>query len=73
MNGTASAYIIVFGIIYLFPQVQPVTPVTMNWTSVLVGGFTAAIGAFWFWKQGVYKGPPGIMGERVEVSAKDAL
>lgn len=73
VNGISSVYIIVFGVIYLFPQVQPVTPLTMNWTVVLVAGTTFGIGAFWAWKQKDYKGPPGIMGERVEVTAKDAL
>ena len=73
VNIVASAYIIVFCVIYLFPQVQPVAPASMNWAVVLIGGTSTAVAVFWVIKRKQYEGPPGIMGQAVEVSARDAL
>ena len=44
----ASLYIIVFIVIFCFPFTLPVTPQGMNYTSLIFGGFTLFMGAWWF-------------------------
>ena len=60
-NFIACAYMIVWFIIYCFPYFLPTDAQTMNYASVIWGGFTIIIGAWWFIgaRKG-YVGPPVI-------------
>jgi len=46
----ASAYIIVFNVIYMFPFSMPVNGATFNYSSVLAGGLTILLTGWYFWK-----------------------
>lgn len=58
MLGVASAYIIVFDVIYLFPYSLPVDAENMNYACVMVGGITILLTLGYFWKRSHgYVGP----------------
>jgi hypothetical protein len=44
-------YIVVFMVIFCFPYSQPVTPDSMNYSSVVLGGLTIITTICWVWKQ----------------------
>ena len=61
VNGIASAYILVFIIIYCFPFSLPVTAANMNYASLITGGMTLFVACWWSWKGSRgYKGPRAI-------------
>jgi choline transport protein len=72
VNGIASLYIIAFVIIFCFPFSMPVSAMTMNYTSLITGGFSLFVGAFWFWRRGDYEGPHFVPLESA-ILAKDAI
>lgn len=72
INGIASLYIIAFVIIFCFPFSMPVSAMTMNYTSLITGGFSLFVGAFWFWRRGDYEGPHFVPLESA-ILAKDAI
>ena len=54
----ASAYIIVFDVIYCFPYSLPTSAETMNYSSVMAGGLTLIVGVYYLWKRNHgYRGP----------------
>ncbi|KAF2717998.1 putative choline transport protein [Polychaeton citri CBS 116435] len=56
--GIASAYIIVFNVIYMFPYALPVDATTMNYSCVMTGGITILLSLWYLWKRTRgYKGP----------------
>lgn len=66
--GLASAYLIVFNVIYCFPYAMPVDAPTMNWTCLLVGGLSIFIAAWWFWKRSNgYVGPGAMLAKMLEI------
>ena len=56
--GGASAYIIVFNVIYLFPYSLPVDAASMNYSCLMAGGLTIIVGVYYLWKRNHgYEGP----------------
>jgi amino acid transporter len=61
VNGIVCAYIIVWDIIYCFPASLPTNATSMNYASVIWGGFTLVVGLWWFVKaRREYIGPPNM-------------
>lgn len=71
-NTVACAYMLVFLVIFCFPFALPVDAKSMNYTSLIAGGLTLAVAAFWGWRQKEYKGPTNVVLDEA-VTAKDAL
>lgn len=58
-NTIACAYMIVWFVIYCFPYYLPTDAVSMNYASLLWGGFTVFIALWWLFKaRKGYEGPP---------------
>ena len=57
VNAISCLYIMAFVVIFCFPFAMPVNAQTMNYTSLITGGFSVFIAAFWFWRQRDYMGP----------------
>ncbi|KAF1810707.1 amino acid transporter [Eremomyces bilateralis CBS 781.70] len=56
------AYMAVFIVIFCFPFAMPVDALTMNYASLITGGLTIFIAAWWFWKSTRgYEGPKGLI------------
>ena len=72
VNGISSLYIIAFVIIFCFPFSMPVNAESMNYTSLITGGFSLFVGVFWFWRKGDYVGPRFVPLEST-ILAKDAI
>ncbi len=72
VNAVACAYIIVFTVIFLFPFSLPVSAQTMNYCSLITGGLSLFVAAFWFWRQRDYIGPKYIP-PTAEMLAVDAI
>jgi choline transport protein len=64
--GVASAYIIVFDVIYMFPYSMPFDAETMNYSCVMVGGITILLALGYFWKR-----KHGYIGPQVAFDGKD--
>jgi choline transport protein len=62
----ASAYIIVFDVIYMFPYSLPVSTATMNYSCVMVGGITILLTLGYFWKR-----KHGYIGPQVAFEGRD--
>ena len=78
VNGIACAYMITWFVIYAFPYYLPATPDTMNYASLLWGGFTILVTAWWFFRaRKGYVGPPmvdgGVVTEVETVRKVDAV
>ena len=59
VNGIACGYMIVWFVIYCFPFFLPTDATSMNYASVIWGGFTILIALWWFVKaRQNYVGPP---------------
>ena len=72
VNGISSAYIVVFIVIFCFPFAMPVDAATMNYASLITGGLSLFVLAFWFVRQKDYVGPKQVVLD-LAVLAKDAL
>lgn len=72
VNGISCAYIIVFIIIFCFPFAMPVDAATMNYASLITGGLSLFVLAFWFVRQKNYVGPKEVVLD-IAVLAKDAF
>ena len=68
VTGTASAYIILFNVIYMFPYAMPVDAATMNYACVMTGGITIILAAWYLWKRS-----HGYVGPRVVLDASDDI
>ncbi|KAL8830799.1 MAG: hypothetical protein Q9191_001229 [Dirinaria sp. TL-2023a] len=71
-NTVACAYMLVFLVIFCFPFAMPVDAESMNYTSLIAGGLTLAVAAFWGWRRKEYQGPTHVVLDEA-VTAKDAL
>lgn len=72
VNGVSCAYIIVFVVIFCFPFALPVDAKTMNYASLITGGLSLFVLAFWFIRQSTYLGPRAVVLD-AQVLAKDAI
>lgn len=68
--GIASAYIIVFNVIYMFPYSLPVdVSTTMNYSCVMTGGITLLLTPWYFWKRNRgYVGPKVVQTARNDIT-----
>ncbi|KAM0699216.1 hypothetical protein Q7P36_001263 [Cladosporium allicinum] len=64
--GVASAYIIVFDVIFMFPYALPFDVETMNYSCVLVGGITILLALGYAWKR-----KHGYIGPQVALDGRD--
>lgn len=63
VNAVACAYMLVWGVIYSFPFALPTDAASMNYASLIWGGFTILVGVFWVVKaRKGYRGPLGAEG-----------
>ncbi|KAH8693271.1 choline transporter [Talaromyces proteolyticus] len=72
VNTVSSLYIIAFVIIFCFPFSLPVDAETMNYASLITGGSSIFVMAFWFWRKGDYVGPQHVSLESA-LLAEDAI
>lgn len=72
--GLASAYMLVFIVIYCFPFAVPFTAASMNYSSLIVGGLTIFVAGWWFWirKGGRYEGPGAMLQEVEKMNVADS-
>ncbi|KAF2493840.1 amino acid transporter [Lophium mytilinum] len=67
--GVASAYIVVFVVIFCFPYSLPVSAVSMNYSCLITGGVTIFVGLWWIWKsKRGYVGPKALFEEERRLS-----
>ncbi|GAB7352326.1 hypothetical protein MBLNU459_g2772t1 [Dothideomycetes sp. NU459] len=66
--GIASAYIIVWNVIFMFPYSYPTSAATMNYSSVISGGVTIFLTMWYLWKR-----KHGYIGPRVVLDASDDM
>jgi len=63
VNGISCAYIVVFIVIFCFPYSMPVTPINMNYASLIAGAITIFAGGWWFVRGETYVGPQAMVHE----------
>ena len=68
ITGIASAYIIVFNVIYCFPYAMPVNAATMNYSCLMSGGLTIFVSIWYLWKR-----DHGYVGPHVLLEANDEV
>lgn len=61
VNILSSIYIMVFVVIFCFPTSAPVTPQTMNYSSLITGAVTFFAGIYWLIRGGSYVGPKTVV------------
>lgn len=66
-------YIATFIVIFCFPFALPVDPPTMNYSSLITGGLTIFVAAFWLWRRKDYVGPKQVRITDNVMLAKDAI
>ena len=57
-NGIACAFMMVLFVIYCFPFALPTTAASMNYASLIWGGFTIFVSIFYLMARKTYVGPP---------------
>ena len=57
VNAFSCLYIIAFIVIFCFPFQLPVDATSMNYNSLISGGLTIFVGAFYLWRRKDYVGP----------------
>lgn len=57
VNIVTCLFIIAFDIIFCFPYALPVGAKSMNYASLMTGGFAIFVAAWWFVRQSAYVGP----------------
>ncbi|KAL1963655.1 hypothetical protein VTN77DRAFT_7976 [Rasamsonia byssochlamydoides] len=60
VNILSCIYIVAFIVIFCFPASLPTNAQTMNYASLITGGFTIFIAVWWFFRQSTYQGPQAI-------------
>lgn len=73
VNTISCAYIMVFIVIFCFPFALPTDAPTMNYTSLITGGLTLFVAAFWVWRRKEYIGPRQVRLSDNTMLAKDAI
>ncbi|TKA47391.1 hypothetical protein B0A49_12360 [Cryomyces minteri] len=66
--GVASAYVVVFNVVYCFPFALPATPANMNYSALMVGGITVLLTAGYVWKR-----TRGYVGPTLKLDAEDGV
>ena len=61
VNIVTCLYIIVVDIIFCFPYALPVDAKSMNYTSLITGGLSLFVAAWWFARQSAYVGPRSVV------------
>lgn len=72
VNAVSCGYIVVFAVIFCFPFSMPVDASTMNYSSLMTGGLSLFVAAWWFVKRDQYQGPQFVPRES-SMLAKDAM
>lgn len=57
VNAVSCLYIVAFAVIFCFPSSLPITAANMNYSSLIVGGLSLFVAAFWCWRKDEYRGP----------------
>jgi choline transport protein len=57
VNILSCIYIVAFIVIFCFPAAIPTNAQSMNYASLITGGFTIFITIWWFFRRGTYEGP----------------
>ncbi|KAL9614423.1 MAG: hypothetical protein Q9167_001094 [Letrouitia subvulpina] len=73
VNVISSLYIAAFIVIFCFPFALPVGVPTMNYNSLMTGGLTLFVAAFWIWRHKDYVGPQQVRLADNAILAKDAI
>ncbi|CAL5866959.1 uncharacterized protein PFLUO_LOCUS1171 [Penicillium psychrofluorescens] len=60
INALACVYILAFVVIFCFPYALPAEAGSMNYASLMTGGLSIFVAAWWFVRQGSYEGPKNI-------------
>lgn len=60
VNALSCGYIVVFIVIFCFPFAMPTDAQSMNYASVMTGGLTIFVAAWWFCRQKTYEGPKAV-------------
>lgn len=61
MNIIACVYIVIFMVIFCFPYYLPTTAGTMNYASLITGGLSIFVAAWYFIGCRAYTGPPALV------------
>ena len=72
VNALSCAFIMSFAVIFCFPFALPVDAKSMNYASLITGGLSLFVLAFWVVRRKEYVGPKLVVLD-VKVLAKDAL
>jgi amino acid transporter len=72
VNAVACLYIMAFVVLFFFPFALPVNAESMNYASLITGGSSLFVAAYWFWSARDYVGPQHVSLED-ELLAKDAI
>ncbi|KAJ9151147.1 amino acid transporter [Pleurostoma richardsiae] len=57
VNVLSCGFMLVWVVFYCFPYTKEFTVESMNWSSLMAGGLTILVGAWWLYIQGRYQGP----------------
>ncbi|RYP05611.1 hypothetical protein DL765_009794 [Monosporascus sp. GIB2] len=71
ISAVSCGFMMVWVVFYCFPYAQPVTAAGMNYSSLIVGGLTILVGAWWFRIRKTYSGPPVLLMGDVSVYRGD--
>ncbi|RYP77152.1 hypothetical protein DL769_003491 [Monosporascus sp. CRB-8-3] len=71
ISVVSCGFMMVWVVFYCFPSAQPVTAAGMNYSSLIVGGLTILVGAWWFRIRKTYSGPPVVLMGDVRVCRSD--
>jgi len=72
VNAVACLYIVVFVVIFCFPFSLPVSAASMNYASLMTGGLSLFVAAFWLCRKRGYRGPTYVALD-AEILAADAV
>ncbi|RYP70806.1 hypothetical protein DL771_005181 [Monosporascus sp. 5C6A] len=61
ISAVSCGFMMVWVVFYCFPYAKPVTAAGMNYSSLIVGGLTVLVGAWWFRVRESYRGPPVLL------------
>lgn len=73
VNAISCLYIVAFIVIFCFPYGAPFSLVVMNWNSLITGGITLFLTAWWFVRQKNYQGPTKLIRLDDSALAKGAI
>ncbi|RYP27600.1 hypothetical protein DL767_007605 [Monosporascus sp. MG133] len=71
ISAVSCGFMMVWIVFYCFPYAKPVTAADMNYSSLIVGGLTVLVGAWWFRVRESYRGPPVLLMGDVSVYVRE--